>query len=98
MTSDYEPGSGYNLPPGCYESDIDRAMGAEDRTCGCCMHCLEGCCDYGICQLEFEKAFDDAEHDVKVSPWRAATWALEWAVDHYKDMQEDTCEDFSRLS
>lgn len=101
MTSDYEPDSGYNLPPGCLESEIDRAMGGEDRACGECLHCLEGCCDYGICEIEFEKAFDDDPNvgtDNPGAEWRAALWALDWIVEHYKDMQEDTCEDFSRRS
>lgn len=89
MTSN-EPTSGWNLPPGCFESDIDRAFGGDDApTCGDCSHLLEGCCDFGICELEFEDAFDEARPE---TPWKAALWARDWIVDHYKDMQEDTCE------
>ena len=37
----YEPASGYNLPPGCFDDDIERAFGAERRHCGECRHCIE---------------------------------------------------------
>ena len=36
-----EPASGWNLPPGCFDDDIDRAFGAERRRCGECRHCIE---------------------------------------------------------
>ena len=36
-----EPASGYNLPPGCLDDDIERAFGAEGRCCGECRHCIE---------------------------------------------------------
>lgn len=36
-----EPASGYNLPPGCLDSDIERAYGAGRHRCGECMHCIE---------------------------------------------------------
>lgn len=36
-----EPPSGYNLPPGCLDADIERAFGAEWRRCGECRHCIE---------------------------------------------------------
>lgn len=42
MTS-YEPASGYNLPPGCFERDIDGHFGGTGPTCGDCSHLLEGC-------------------------------------------------------
>lgn len=94
VTSD-EPASGWNLPPGCFESDPRAPWNEEDhKTCGDCSHLLEGCCDFGICELEFEEAFDDAEHDVKTSPWKAALWARGWIVDNYKDMQDAACEHF----
>lgn len=38
-----EPPSGWNLPPGCTEADIDRAVGDPEAwrrsTCGDCRHC-----------------------------------------------------------
>lgn len=64
----------------------------EPKTCGNCSHCLEGCCDFGICGLEFEDAFDEADHEVKTTPWKAALWARDWIVEHYKDEQEEVCD------
>lgn len=44
----YEPASGYNLPPGCFNEDIERAFGGERRYCSECRHCIESdeldCC------------------------------------------------------
>lgn len=40
MTGD-EPASGYNLPPGCFDDDIERAFGGGRRHCGECRHCTE---------------------------------------------------------
>lgn len=38
-----EPPSGWNLPPGCTEADVDRAFGDPEAwrrsTCGDCRHC-----------------------------------------------------------
>lgn len=46
--TEYEPASGYNLPPGCFDDDIDREFGAERRYCSECRHCIESdeldCC------------------------------------------------------
>lgn len=38
--ADYEPASGYNLPPGCFDWDIGREPGGETRCCGECRHCI----------------------------------------------------------
>lgn len=96
MAASCEPGSGYNLPPGCLEGDPRAPWNREEpRTCGECSHLLEGCCDYGICELEFEEAFDALEAKEPMAAWEAAKWARDWIVDHYKDMQEDTCDSFS---
>ena len=42
MMSDYEPASGWNLPPGCFEGDPNAPWNApdpwEDRKCGACRH------------------------------------------------------------
>lgn len=93
--AEYEPDSGYNLPPGCFEGDPRAPWNQVDGpTCGECAHLLEGCCDYGICELEFEEAFSDRAAKRPIGPWEAALWALDWIVGHYKDMQEDTCERF----
>ena len=59
MAASCEPGSGYNLPPGCFEGDPNVGT------------------------------------DSPGAEWHAACWARNWVVDHYKDMQEDTCDSFS---
>ena len=88
--ADWEPKSGWNLPPGCFEGDPNAPWNKEEpKTCWDCSHLLEGCCDFGICELEFAYAFYDEKLE---TPWKAALWARDWIVDHYKDMQEDTCD------
>ena len=92
--ADFEPPSGWNLPPGCFEGDPRVPWNEpepEPTACGDCPHLLEGCCDFGICELEFAEAFDRREGKGAMTAWEAAQWALDWAVDHYRDMQEDTC-------
>lgn len=46
--AEYESASGYNLPPGCFNEDIDREYGGERRYCSECRHCIESdeldCC------------------------------------------------------
>lgn len=90
----YEPESGWNLPPGCFEGDPRAPWNREEpRTCGKCSHLLEGCCDYGICELEFDRAFaDDGEADEE--PAFVAAWALGWIPNHMRDMQEAACDMF----
>lgn len=55
--TEYEPVSGYNLPPGCFDDDIDREFGAERRYCSECRHCIGSdeldCC---ICGLKLKEA------------------------------------------
>lgn len=93
LTRGDEPPSGWNLPPGCFEGDPRAPWNREEpKACGDCSHLLDGCCDYGICELEFEEAFDEADREAKASPWKAACWARDWIVDHYKDEQEDVCD------
>lgn len=89
-----EPTSGWNLPPGCFDGDPAAPwnLPEEPPTCGDCSHLLEGCCDFGICELEFEEAFDAREARGRMPAWEAATWTLGWVVEHYKDMQEDRCD------
>lgn len=92
----YEPPSGWNLPPGCFESDAHAPWNRKEApTCGGCCHLLEGCCDYGICELEFEEAFDAQEAKEPMAAWEAAKWARDWIADNYKDVQEDVCERFA---
>lgn len=77
--SDYEPDSGYNLPAGCLDVP---ACEPETRTCATCRHCIDECCDMGICDAGFKKEpmdFDD---------WSAV---LDYMDDVRVDMQRDTC-------
>lgn len=78
-----------NLPAGTFDGDPRAPWNESAPTCGDCSHLLEGCCDYGICELEFRAAFDETPPGTRLE---AAEWALDWAVGHYKDMQEDACE------
>lgn len=89
-----EPTSGWNLPPGCFDGDPRAPWNREEpKTCGDCSHLLEGCCDYGICEEQFERAFDEEAAAGRCeTPWKAAQWALGWVPDHYRDTQEDWCE------
>lgn len=96
---DNEPGSGYNLPAGCTDAAIDRHYGEGKPTCAECKHMVECCCDYGICEREYQKAFDaeffgsfKAEADSTLLD--VADWALPWIADHMRDMQEAACETF----
>lgn len=92
----YEPESGWNLPPGCFEGDPDAPWNREEpRTCGECSHLLEGCCDYGICEVEFDRAYAEefGTGDAENSSF-GAMWALEWIPNHMRDMQEAACETF----
>lgn len=85
-----------HLSPGCFESDSNAPWNQEGpKTCGECSHLLEGCCDFGICGLEFEEAFDEQQARERLAAWEAACWSRDWIADHYKDMQEDTCRRFS---
>lgn len=93
MDASYEPDSGYNLPPGCLDGDIDRRFGERGPTCAECAKMYECCCDYGVCGLEFDRAFaDDVEADEE--PAFVAAWALEWIPNHMRDMQEAACDMF----
>lgn len=85
---DNEPGSGYNLPDGCTDAAIDRHFGEGKRMVECC-------CDYGICEVEFDRAYADeyGTGDAENSSF-GAMWALGWIPNHMRDMQEAACETF----
>ena len=59
-----EPDSGWNLPPGCFEADVDRAMGAgwppAGATCGTCLYAREVALADELSQV-FEGAGGDCE-------------------------------------
>ena len=77
MMRDYEPESGYNLPAGCLEVPEPEA-----RTCATCRHCIEECCDMGICDVKLKSEPQDFDSWMDV-------------VDHMEDarvdMQVDSC-------
>ena len=64
-----EPISGYNLPPGCLDGDIDREFGGGRRHCGGCRHCIESdrldCC---ICARRLADAAAGPEGTRRLSP------------------------------
>lgn len=80
MTS-YEPGSGYNLPPGLYEDNP--FLNGCSGTCMTCIHCIEECCDYGQCGRKLDA----------LKPKDFETWGevLEYLDGFRVDMQEDGC-------
>lgn len=90
---DSKPISGYNLPTGCFEHDIDAYFGEDKPTCAECSFMLEYCCDYGICTREFNTAFGHELYGHEI-PIDVATWALNWTADHMRDMQNVACDDF----
>ena len=90
MMSDYEPASGYNLPPGCLDDDIDRAFGAERRYCGECRHCIESDeLGRGICGPKLA----DAVAKLKGTQRRSPRYILAAVEDAVTD-ECDCCADF----
>lgn len=54
---DYEPASGFNLPPGVFDEDIDREFGGERRYCADCAHLIESdALDCRVCDLKLRDA------------------------------------------
>ena len=75
-----EPISGYNLPPGCLDRDIERAFGAGRRHCGECRHCIESDgLDCRICGCKLADAIAKLEGTRRRSP-RCILAAVEDAV------------------
>ena len=88
----YEPGSGWSLPPGCFDGDPNAPWNQVDEpACGDCAHCIEGCCDYGICELE---AAISNEELAGATMADVANKAVDWALDHMRDGGEIACERF----
>ena len=64
-----EPASGHNLPPGCFDRDIERAFGAEWRRCGECRHCIESDgLDRCVCGVHLADAVAGLEGTQRRSP------------------------------
>lgn len=80
MMKDHEPDSGYNLPPGLHEDHP--YFNAETRDCSTCRHCIEECCDMGLCDVKLKSEPQDFDSWMDV-------------VDHMEDarvdMQVDSC-------
>ena len=53
-----------------------------DRTCMTCAHCIEECCDMGICDVKLKSEPQDFDS------WQGVVNYIE---DARVDMQEDTC-------
>ncbi|MGN8853930.1 hypothetical protein [Collinsella sp. HCP28S3_H5] len=96
--TNHEPPSGYNLPPGCFEHDIDAYFGEGKTTCAECKAMVEFCCDYGICDREYCRArdaeFGSSDSQTNSSIYDVAEWALLWMPEHMRDMQSVACEYF----
>ena len=64
-----EPISGYNLPPGCLDDDIDREFGGERRYCSECRHCIESdTLDCRICTPKLAEAVAKLKGTQRRSP------------------------------
>ena len=100
MVTTHEPPSGYNLPPGCFEHDIDAYFGEGKPTCAECKRMTECCCDYGICDLEYQEAFGaefySPKAQIKSTLSDVSDWALWWIPDHMRDMQGVACDSFAK--
>lgn len=76
------------------EAHNECAVGTEREgkpTCAECVKMHECCCDYGICEIEFDDAFWDRFDGTEPPPSDVAHWALPWVADHMRDMQEEAC-------
>lgn len=62
-----------------------------DLYTGDCRGCGECCCDYGICEVEFDDAFREKFDGADAEPSDVAYWALPWIANHMRDMQEEAC-------
>lgn len=90
----YEPHSGWNLPPGCFEGDPNAPWNQEEpETCCECRLFKPTDGDDGVCGLELEAAIANEELAGK-SMADAANKAVDWALDHLKDGDEIACEHF----
>lgn len=88
--AEYEPASGYNLPPGCFDDDIEREFGGERRYCSECRHCIESdtldCC---VCGPKLAEAVAKLKGTQRWSP-RYFIAAVEDAFTY----EDDCCPEF----
>lgn len=67
--TEYEPASGYNLPPGCFDKDIEREFGGERRYCSECKHCLVSDeLDRCVCEVDLADAIAKLQGAQRRSP------------------------------
>lgn len=85
-----EPISGYNLPPGCLDDDIERAYGGERHYCAECWHCARSdTLDCYVCELKLKDAVAELKGTQRWSP-RYILAAVEDAVVD----ESDCCPEF----
>lgn len=65
---------------------LDDCGAPDPRTCFTCSHLIELCCDYGVCDLELARRFDDTADPCEVA---------EWCAENLMDMQSDVCREWS---
>lgn len=75
----------FNLPDNCTGEQVDAAHGEpdRDRVCMWCRHCMEECCDYGVCERRLY-----AREPKDFDSWAAV---LDYLDAHRVDMQQDVC-------
>lgn len=86
----YEPASGHNLPPGCFDRDIERAFGGGGGRCGECAHLIvsDGL-DRCICGACLADAVSGPRGARRLSPERIVA-----AVEDAARDEDDWCADF----
>lgn len=90
----YEPGSGRNLPPGCFDGDPNAPWNQEEPELHCeCRWFKPADGDNGVCGLELEAAIANEEL-AGATMADAANKAVDWALDHLRDGGEIACEHF----
>ena len=87
---DNEPDCGYNLPPGCFDDDIDHTYGGERRYCSECVHCIESDeLDRYVCEFKLKDALAELKGTQRWTPRYILAAAEDAVVD-----DSDCCADF----
>lgn len=87
----YEPPSGWNLPPGCFDEDIDREFGGERRYCSECRHYIDSdTLDCYICASKLKDAIAGLKGTQRWSP----RYILATVEDAVIDDECDCCPEF----
>ncbi|WP_302854234.1 hypothetical protein [uncultured Slackia sp.] len=85
----YEPHSGWNLPPGCYEGDPNAPWNQEEPDpCWDCAWFKGTDGDDGVCGLELEAAIANEELAGGTMA-DTANKAVDWALGHMRDGGRD---------